>query len=279
MKKDLVIRIVLLLVLLAAMIVAIAAAIVASTKPGSGVRETYFEQFFTSGGSIVWFILLPMSVVMVYLAIEYSLTIRRKTLLPPGIASQISEIAARVGAEDLPAALGDKRDFVSTAVSKAIGSCGGDWFRLRNAVFESLQEQATGLFRKIEWVNLIGNVSPMVGLFGTIVGMIMLFNAMVIAGGQPQPVQLADGISVALVTTFWGLLIAIPALTVYGIFRNRIETLANEAVAEAEKVLPRLKVGVHRQAVTEQRPPIKEIPTRQSAATKQSSVPFSPKGG
>ena len=112
---------------------------------------------------------------------------------------------------------------------------------MRSALDESLQEQSWALVRKIEWLNLIGNVSPMVGLFGTVFGMIKLFNAIVVAGGQPQPAQLADGISVALVTTFWGLFIAIPALAIHGVFRNRIEALASDAVTESENIVPEIR--------------------------------------
>ena len=86
----------------------------------------------------------------------------------------------------------------------------------------------------------------MVGLFGTVFGMIKLFNAIVTAGGQPRPAQLAEGISVALVTTFWGLFIAIPAVAVYGIQRNRIETLAGEAVVEAEAVVSEVNKSLRR---------------------------------
>ena len=119
---------------------------------------------------------------------------------------------------------------------------------MQNAVFNSLQEQAEQLLRRIEWLSLIGNVSPMVGLFGTVFGMIKLFNAIVVAGGQPQPAHMADGISVALVTTFWGLLIAIPALAIHGIFRNRIESILSLAAGEAEKVLAEIKHNLKRQA-------------------------------
>ncbi|GAF69881.1 unnamed protein product, partial [marine sediment metagenome] len=178
----------------------------------------------------------------------------------------------------------------------------GDWFRMRSVIAESLQEQAWALMRRIEWVNLIGNVSPMVGLFGTVFGMIKLFNAIVVAGGQPQPAQLAEGISVALVTTFWGLFIAIPALAVYGVFRNRIETLVSDAVVEAENVmseimrslkpvrsgavksgqgpLARTSDGVKRQIETEQpkqkqpltKPEIREIDGRPSQEFRQSPL-------
>jgi len=218
----------------------------------SGRTATLFEQFVTSGGWIVWFILLPMSFLTVYLAVEYSLTIRQKLLIPAGVADEIVQMAQELGPAQFVKGLADRDDLVSRAVANAVAKGGADWFRMREAFFESLQEQATDLSRRIEWVNLIGNVSPMVGLFGTVVGMIQLFNAIVVAGGQPQPAQLAGGISVALVTTFWGLLIAIPALTVYGIFRNRIETLVNLAVTEGENILPKIRRIVEKQRVRQQ---------------------------
>ena len=226
---------------------AVLAVIIAITS-GSGVgansdvgQQSLFEQFVTSGGPVVWFVLLPMSFITVYLVTEGCLTIRRKKLLPVGTGADIVGLIRRFGLGRLEARIAGRSDFVSVAVVKALGQSRGDWFRMRNALAESLQEQCSMLLRKIEWLNLLGNVSPMVGLFGTIFGMIKLFNAIVIAGGQPKPVQLADGISVALVTTFWGMFIAIPALAIHGIFRNRIETLASDAVTEAENIIPEIR--------------------------------------
>ncbi len=225
--------------------------------------QTFFEQFIIAGGPIVWFVLLPMSLVTVFLAVEHGLTIRRKKLLPAGIGAHIIAMIRQFGFSQLRQQIAEKDDFISTAVVKAIGHGRGDWFRMRSVLAESLQEQAWRLMRKIEWVNLIGNVSPMVGLFGTVFGMIKLFNAIVVAGGQPQPAQLADGISVALVTTFWGLFIAIPALAIHGVFRNRIETLVSDAVAEADDILPQIKSSLKKQADQSQsgknRPTIKEV--------------------
>ncbi len=149
-----------------------------------GRTQTFFKQFVIAGGPIVWFVLLPMSLITVYLAAKHFFTIRRKNLLPDGIGTKIVEIIQQFGTGQLEARLADRNDFVSTAVSKAVTQGSGDWFRMRNLLFESLQEQASQLLRKVEWVNLIGNVSPMVGLFGTVFGMIKLFNAIVMAGGQ-----------------------------------------------------------------------------------------------
>ena len=121
---------------------------------------------------------------------------------------------------------------------------------------------------------MIGNVSPMVGLFGTVFGMIKLFNAIVITGGQPQPARLAEGISIALVTTFWGLFIAIPALSIYGVFRNRIETLVSDAVVEAENIMPQIRRYLKKQQQQEVFDGIEKIsqPIHQLANKKSRTV-------
>ncbi len=248
------------------------------TATGAGHRQSLFEQFVIAGGPIVWFVLLPMSLVMVYLAVEYSLTIRRKKLLPCGIGAETVEIVQRYGPGQLENQIADRDDFVSIAVVKAVTQGRGDWFRMRNLLFESLQEQASRLVRRIEWLNLIGNVSPMVGLFGTVFGMIKLFDAIVTAGGQPQPTHLAGGISVALVTTFWGLFIAIPALAIHGVFQNRIETLANDAVIEAENIVPEIRQSLKKQSPAiaksgghgKAKPPIHELPAKSKGTVDES---------
>lgn len=219
----------------------IAGVVIADNSDVKIITGSFFHQFVISGGPIVWFVLLPMSLITVYLAIEYSLVIRRARLLPADLAGRISDVLKEGGLDKLATELSARQDLVSIAALKAFGGRKTDWLRVQGAITESLQDQALKLMRRIEWINLIGNVSPMVGLFGTIFGMIKLFNSIVISAGQPRPAQLAEGISVALVTTFWGLLIAIPSLAIYGIFRNRIETLVNDAVEYAEAVLPEIK--------------------------------------
>jgi len=239
----------------------------------SGELPTFFSQFVIAGGPIVWFVLLPLSLITVYFAALFFLTIRRSKLLPDGTVAGITGAIRQFGLGRLEARLADRRDLVGVAAAKAVGAGRGDWFRIRNILAESLQDQASGLLRRIEWLNLIGNVSPMVGLFGTVYGMIMLFNAIVLAGGQPQTIQLADGISVALVTTFWGLLIAIPALAVHGVFQNRIEALVNDAVMQAESIMPEIRralerqkrAQVHRTANTPQL--VREITAKPTSAT------------
>jgi len=247
MNKSFLFKAVLLLVLLSVVSAAVFLGGRAGFGGGGDGSQTFFEQFVIAGGPIVWFVLLPMSVVTVFLAAEHGFIIRRKRLLPAGTVGRIGSIVRHRGLSALKTDCAGATDLLSVAVVRAITGGEGDWFRIRNLLFESLQEQVFAFGRRIEWVNLIGNVSPMVGLFGTVFGMIKLFNAIVVAGGQPQPAQLADGISVALVTTFWGLFIAIPALAIHWVFRNRIETILSDAAAQAEDIMSEMRRGLKKQ--------------------------------
>jgi biopolymer transport protein ExbB len=245
-KKGFIARLVMLVLVLAA--ISIIVAFAKTSAPDSPDvhpedSKSFFAQFIISGGPIVWFILLPMSVLGLYLAIDTCFLIRRKRLLPLGVASNIALAAGKLG----PARFSDKVSSGSDLVSKAFVSAitqarqpGSDKNQLRLLAAESLNEQALVLLRKIEWFNIIGNVAPMIGLFGTVFGMIKAFNLLGVSGGQPRPDQLAAAISIALITTFWGLLVAIPSLAIYGIFRTRIEALVSEAALEIEALFRRV---------------------------------------
>ena len=110
-----------------------------------------------------------------------------------------------------------------------------------SAVIRSLEQTAdeltTNRLRRIEYLNILGQVSPMIGLFGTVYGMILAFQAIVATGGDPDPVQLAGGIGTALTTTFWGLVVAIPALAGYALIRNKIDEMTTEATLAAEEII------------------------------------------
>ena len=212
-------------------------------SPGSGATGTFYHQFFTAGGPIVWFVLLPMSVVTVYLAVDLLVTIRRSRLLPPGLSSEIATVAMRQGVNSLFARLGGQTDLISRAVLRSIDQrrqLGGSVESARQYAAEALQERGLQLMRKTQWCQIIGSVAPMVGLFGTVFGMIQAFNLLGQGTEGPRYELLAEAISVALVTTFWGLLVGIPALFFYGMFQTRIEAFISEAAIETDSLLGRI---------------------------------------
>ena len=256
----------------AAVVTIFAASALAGEPAGASApvshTKTFFHQFVVAGGPIVWVILLPMSVITGYLAIDLCSSIRRRRLLPPGIGTRIATTARKLGTSQLGGKLSSATDLVSRAVFGAImrSRHSGDGQKdLHHLAAEALQEQGLGLLRKVEWCNVIGNVAPMVGLFGTVFGMIKAFNLLGISGGQPRPDQLAAAISIALITTFWGLLIAIPALAMGGIFRARTEGLVGEAAIELETLLRQIILTSTGQKVVVQKPPVQKPPVQKEA--------------
>lgn len=205
--------------------------------------QTFFSQFIIAGGYIVWLVLIPLSIATVYLVFDLCLSLRRKTLLPNHAGADIESITRTKNPEQLAEMLMVRSDLVSRVIVRIITKSRHlqpDRRYIDHLAAEALNEQAVTLLRKIEWCNIIGNVAPMVGLFGTVFGMIKAFNVLGISAAQPRPDMLAAAISEALVTTFWGLLIAIPSLAMHGVFRSRTEAMISEAAIEIETLLQQI---------------------------------------
>ncbi|MCP4710824.1 MAG: MotA/TolQ/ExbB proton channel family protein [Planctomycetes bacterium] len=210
---------------------------------GAGVLEpaTYFQRFFKDGGPLVWFVLLPLSVITISLIVQHFLVIRRGRLIPAGAADQVDNLLSERRGPALLEYLQEQDDFLSRTLYVSLAEAKNGRVAMENAMSEMLEQQSTSLLRKIEWLNIIGNVAPMIGLFGTVWGMIEAFNRIVHAQGQPDAEQLAGAISIALVTTLWGLFAAIPALTAYGSLRNRIDALTAEVALATEDMIRRFQ--------------------------------------
>ncbi|MHC4799780.1 MAG: MotA/TolQ/ExbB proton channel family protein, partial [Planctomycetota bacterium] len=190
------------------------------------------------GGPITKYILIPLSVITIALTIHYLFTIRRKTLLPPKLAGTLNAGARQGQVETLGHITSNDETLLGQAAHAGLSQLSAGQDSARAAIDEVVEEQATKMFRKIEYLNIIGNISPMIGLLGTVLGMIMAFNRIDAAGGgMPDAGKLADDIAVALVTTFWGILIAIPALAAFALFRNRIDAFAAESVKLCDEMI------------------------------------------
>ena len=91
---------------------------------------------------------------------------------------------------------------------------------MKEAMETAIGEQTAERFRSIEYLNIIGNLGPLLGLLGTVLGMIYAFQAVQEAGGQADVGKLSGGISTALTHTFLGLFLAVPCLAAFGILRS-----------------------------------------------------------
>ena len=213
----------------------------AEVPPGAAGR--LFDHFVVGGGAITWFMLIPLSVATVALSIEYCLSIRRAKLLPDETFEALSEcLQHRRYVEAVERASQDP-SMLGYVIHTAMGEASHGLAAMERAIEEAVEERSARLHRKVEYLNIIGSIAPLIGLFGTVYGMIGLFISIREAGGIPEPARIADNLSIALVTTFWGLLIAIPALSVFAVFRNRIEVLSADCALQCERLLSALRPG------------------------------------
>ena len=209
----------------------------ASAPDTEPAKVSVFHHFVVQGGAITWFVLIPMSVAMVAMSISQFLLIRRSRFAPPELRDELAEHIERQHYREALELTADDPSMLGHLVHAGLAEAPNGHESMLHAIQEAMEERTAILFRKIEYLNVLGNVAPMVGLFGTVYGMIRAFHSLVETGGVPDPGKLALGISVALVTTFWGLLVAIPALSVYAVSRNRLDALAPECSMAAEDIL------------------------------------------
>ena len=97
------------------------------------------------------------------------------------------------------------------------------------------------LEHRLSYLALIGSIAPMIGLMGTVYGMIMSFEKIAQSTVSPKPAELAEGISTALFTTLEGLTVAIPAMIFYSILRNRVARFVLEVGMVSEGLMSRFQ--------------------------------------
>lgn len=216
------------------------ASLLAATN-GPGGEIPIFQHFVVAGGWVTWFVLIPLSFIGLALAVHYALTIRRSALLPSSLIQELEETLRTGNAPAAAAASRAEGGMLGTVVYAGLSKLGEGAEAVRAALDDAIDGQTARLMRRIELLNIIGNVSPMVGLFGTVVGMIRAFNRMSgMEGGMANAsnaAKLSGDISIAFVNTFWGLLIAVPALTIFAMFRNRVEAISEECNTQAERLI------------------------------------------
>ncbi|WP_231956304.1 MotA/TolQ/ExbB proton channel family protein [Posidoniimonas polymericola] len=206
---------------------------------GGGVLDIIVAGGFTGLAFVL--VLLALSMVALALAVEHLLTIRRDVLMPPGLAEKVAKLLAERDLQGAAAACDQRPSFLAHVIRSSLVEAADGWPDVEKTLEGATLEQAARLFRKIEYLSVIGNIAPMIGLLGTVVGMIFAFQEVAATEGAARAAELAGGIYQALVTTVGGLLVAIPSLAAFAVFRNRVDGLVSEAAAAALRALRPLK--------------------------------------
>lgn len=211
----------------------------AAASPGepSAAPAKSLWDYVLAGGSI-GFLIIGLSIVALALVIIQFVRLRVDRLAPPGV---VQGIAARLSENDAPGAIkfcdeaGDV--FLARTFGAALTRCSRSPFgflELRTALEEAGGAEVVRVGRPTEYIAVIASVAPMLGLLGTVVGMVLAFDTIGVSQGTAKPADLAAYISLALITTVQGLVVAIPCTAAVAYFRSRLEQASGDVAQVAE---------------------------------------------
>jgi len=206
------------------------------------------------------YVLILLSVVAVTLMVRSALVLRRMLFLPPPLMQEISALAAAGDVAGLNIAAGRSDAFAPRVIYGGLRRAASSplgMMEFRSAAEEEMNKEAERLHRMNDALAIIAAVAPMLGLLGTVIGMIGAFGAISSLQGAARSNELARFMSMALVNTAEGLVIAIPATVVFGLCRRRIESLVDECGDAIEPIAAMLQKTVAGGARPHaQRPPV-----------------------
>jgi biopolymer transport protein ExbB len=214
-----------------------------AAEEGLKKEKSWLELFETTG--VVGFLMLGVSMVGTALCIEHMVNLRREKLAPPALVSELEQLIQEEKYDEAVEVCDAEAGYLSSLIGAAL--------RMRHAGYEEMivgleqaaAEETFKLNAKISYLSLLGNVAPLLGLLGTVTGMISSFQVIETLKA-PTPGDLAKGVYESLVNTTMGLFIAIVFLTIYFLFKNKVTKMTLSMNLQAVDMLKHLAGQGHR---------------------------------
>ncbi|MBS0191972.1 MAG: MotA/TolQ/ExbB proton channel family protein [Phycisphaerales bacterium] len=203
---------------------------------GGGLWGLFVQSF--DGFTVL---LLVGSLVAVAIIVRCIIDVRQAKILPEASVSRINDLVKAGREEDLRAFIKNDESFPSRVLRQVLESGRKqDRVGMRETAEIAASEEVARWFRAIEPLNVVGNLGPLIGLAGTVWGMILAFTSLGESGGQAGPGDLSQGISKALFHTLLGLTLAIPCLFVFGFYRSIVDRICTRAMLVCSQLIEML---------------------------------------
>jgi biopolymer transport protein ExbB len=207
----------------------------------SAPSQNYLGWLYESLGFLYSVIFFFLSFALVAVLVMNILTARRESLLPSQLIDGFeSHLNAKRYQEAYELAKNDD-SFLGKVLTAGLARISSGYPQAIEAMQEVGEEENMRLEHRLSYLALIGTISPMFGLLGTVDGMVQSFAVIAQSTVTPKPAELAQGIMTALVTTLVGLWLAIPAICAFNILRNRISRLVLEVGIVSENLMSRFQ--------------------------------------
>jgi biopolymer transport protein ExbB len=204
-------------------------------------QQTYLGWFFEALGITYSLAFLFISFTFVAVLVMNLLSVRRDAICPRHLAEAFeAHLNEKKFQEAFDLAKSDE-SMLGQMLASGMQNLQTGYDKAVDAMGTVGEEENLKLEQRLSYISLIGTISPMVGLLGTVHGMVGSFQVIAIAGTTPKASDLAKGISMALVTTLVGLAIAIPAIIAFNLLKNRLTRLTLEVGLQADSLMSRFE--------------------------------------
>ena len=185
-------------------------------------EESILKTIIHGNGFIIfiWICILATSVIMVTFIIQLAISLRKEKLAPTPLVDSLRQLIGSGNYQEAWETCNANSNYLANVLRAGLSRIGRGKDAVENALAEHGLREATLLRTRNSYLSVIGVVSPMIGLLGTVIGMMGAFKVLGAGGASGDPKGLASKISEVLLATASGLFIAIPAFVAYYIFRN-----------------------------------------------------------
>jgi len=215
-------------------------ALAQSDDPGAGSAATGIWPLFVQSFDVFTVVLIVGSLIAVGAIVRTVLDVRASAILPRGSVRRIESMVRDRRFGELRELVARDRSMLARIVEAALDHPESTRAGMREAAEMAGSRWCAHWFRRIELLNVIGNLGPLVGLAGTVWGMILAFTSLGAGGGEADPGELSIGISKALFHTLLGLMLAIPCLAVFGVYRSIVDRICTRAMELGSWAVERL---------------------------------------
>ena len=210
-----------------------------AAKPAEGEgthRKSYFWWVMESSGAIGAFIFL-LSVYFVALVVRLFMEFRQDVMMPQILVQACEERVEQKDFQGVYDLVSEDASYFGTVLSTGIAELSNGLPEARDAMERTGESLTAEMEKKISMLAVLGTLGPMIGLLGTLKGMIASFSVIALSDTQLKASEVAGGISEALILTFEGVALSVPAIYFFALFRNRVSTLSINTMLKADEFL------------------------------------------
>jgi biopolymer transport protein ExbB len=224
-------------------------------------EESFLLWLIKTSGLIGGFLLL-LSFYFVATCFKNFLDLRPEVIMPSALVEETENLLKARDIQGIYKAVKQDESFFATVMGAGMTELQQGLPEARETMERVADAQVVEMERKISMLAVIGTLGPMIGLLGTLKGMIASFSVIAMSGQGLDAGEVAEGISEALVLTFEGVFLSVPAIYFFAVFRNRIAGTTTEAMLFADDLLRRINAVMRGKA-----PPPSAVAPAAPAAT------------